>query len=958
MRNLFLRVVFAIAFISLASIQLIGQNPIKVEQYVLENGLHVYLHEDHSKPQVFGGVITRAGGKNDPSDATGMAHYMEHMLFKGTTELGTIDWEKEKPHIDKIFSLYEKLRGTKDEEERKNIQIEINKESLEAAKYAIPNELSNVINSMGGTNLNAGTGPDQTMFYNAFPSSQTERWLDLYAHRFINPVFRSFQAELEVVYEEKNMYQDMFFSPILEKFNKNFFKNHPYGQQTLIGTAEDLKNPSLNKMLEFYNTYYVANNMGLVISGDFNTEEILPMIKSKFGVWKSGKLPEAKVYAEVPFNGREFIEGRMSPIKLGILGFRTVPNGHADEVALEVMNQIMANQSQTGLFDKLALDNKIMAVQSIPMQYNDHGAGMILFIPKLIGQKLEDAEAIVHGELDKVKKGEFEDWMIESIKKQLYKSYMSSMESNQSKALTIANAYSIGMDLETYLSYPDKVNKITKEDVIRVAKKYYGENYLAFYSKMGSIDKDKIDKPGYEPLKVNTNAISSYVEQFSKIPFVKKQKKYIDFGDALLFDRIPGGRLYATTNPKNDIFSLKIKYGVGNEKFPMLEYATQMMDLAGTEKYSVNELKQEFAKIGCTYSIYSDDSYLTIYVSGIEKYFPQAVLLINELVNNPKLDPSKMEILYEGEKTNRKMERSEADNVGDALFSYVRYGDNSEYLDRLTLKEIKSLSAEKMISTFKEACKYEAEIYFAGNTDNPYSFIMDKLVLNPEPIKSNSPVVKELNSYTENEVYFVHKKKSRQSKIYYYTKGMDYNPQNQAAIKAFNVYFGGGFSGLVLQEVREYRSLAYSAGSQYSTPQLLGKPCTFYGFIGTQADKTSEGLEVFNGLVRDMPQKPERMEMINDYLVLSNSASMPSFRSRTETVQAWKRMGYKQDPSITLEPAYQNVSFDDILKFYNSQIKEKPMTIAIVGNKKNIDMDALKKYGTIIKMKEKKLFSK
>ena len=224
----------------------------RIETYKLKNGLTVILKEDHRQPKVFGVVITRAGAKDDPADATGMAHYQEHMLFKGTQTLGTTNWEKEKPHIDRIFELYDELGQTKNDSTRKAIQKQINEASLAAGEYAILNETSFLINAMGGTRLNAGTGPDQTIYYNQFPPNQIEKWLDLYSERFYKPVFRTFQSELEVVYEEKNMYDDQFFTGLYEAFNKDFFKNHPYGQRTTIGTAEDLKNPSLSKMYKFF----------------------------------------------------------------------------------------------------------------------------------------------------------------------------------------------------------------------------------------------------------------------------------------------------------------------------------------------------------------------------------------------------------------------------------------------------------------------------------------------------------------------------------------------------------------------------------------------------------------------------------------------------------------------------------------------------------------------------------
>ena len=319
----FLKKIIAFALIAIA-LQSFAQTQ-TIRQFTLPNGLTVILDEQHDQPEVFGLIAVKTGGKNDPADATGMAHYQEHMLFKGTTTLGTIDWEKEKPHIDRIFQLYDSLGKTKDPEKRALIQKAINEESVEANKFAIPNEMNNLLNEMGSTLINAGTGPDYTLYYNKFPASQVERWLDLYAHRFTEPVFRGFQAELEVVYEEKNLYNDQFQTRLLEEFQKYFFKNHPYGQQTLIGSIEDLKNPSLTKMYEFFKTYYVPNNMALILSGDFNSEEVIPAIEEKFGKWQPRELPEPRKWDEAPFNGREFHEAKLSPIKLAILGYRA-PN--------------------------------------------------------------------------------------------------------------------------------------------------------------------------------------------------------------------------------------------------------------------------------------------------------------------------------------------------------------------------------------------------------------------------------------------------------------------------------------------------------------------------------------------------------------------------------------------------------------------------------------------------------
>ncbi len=932
---------------------------LKVKEYKLDNGLTVILNEDHTMPEVFGVVVTKAGGKNDPKDATGMAHYQEHMLFKGTQELGTTDWKKEKVHIDKIFKLYDQLGETTDEVKRKEIQMTINEESLAAGKYSIPNELSNVIKSIGGTNLNAGTGPDYTVFYNAFPPNQMEKWLEIYSHRFIDPVFRSFQAELEVVYEEKNLYNDMFQTRMLEKFQYNFFKNHPYGQQTLIGTGEDLKNPSLTKMYDFYKTYYVANNMALIISGDFKIEEIIPIIEKKFGVWKKGDVPKSIVYDEEPFKGREFIEGRLTPIKLALLGFRTAPNGHKDQIAIQVANAILSNENQTGLLDQLTIDNKLLAAMAMEMPYNDHGATIFFVIPKLVGQKLGDAEALVMEQMANLKKGEFENSQLEAIKKSMIKNHILSMESNQNRALKLMDAFILGNSYKELEAYTEKVNKLTKDDIVKIANKYYGDNYLAFFSKTGFPKNEKIDKPGYKPLVVNTNAKSKFVNNFENIEVKTPEYKAIDFKNDVAKIKVQEGvNLLYTKNPLNDIFTLKIKFGVGNETLPLLEHASGLMNMASTKDATVSEFKKRFSKLGCNYNIYSNDDYLTVSIEGFEENLNDALVLINQLIENPVLEQDKVKVILEGEKTNRKMEKSEPDNIASALFDYLRYKERSGYLTRMTMKEIKALKADELVAEFKKATQYEAEIHYVGKygSERVSKLIANTIKFNKAPVKTNSPLYKKIEEYNENVIYFVNKKKALQSKVFLMVNGDEFNVKQDPYFEAFNLYFGGGFSGLVLQEIREYRSLAYSAGANYRTPSLKGHKSYFMGFVGTQADKTMEAFGVFDTLMKDMPEKAERIEMIKPYLSQSAITNRPGFRHLSETLRYWENIGCTEDPNVQTIKVADKLIFDDIVKFYHKNLKGRAVSYAVVGDKKRIDMDELAKYGKIIELKQKDIF--
>ncbi|MDD3742499.1 MAG: insulinase family protein [Lentimicrobiaceae bacterium] len=932
--------------------------PIEVETYQLSNGLTVILNEDHHLPQVFGSILVRAGGKDDPKDATGMAHYMEHMLFKGTRELGTTNFDAEQPHIDSIFRLYDQLGKETREEARKEIQKKINEESIKAGRYAIPNEMFNLLRSIGGTGVNAGTGPDYTIFYNAFPPNQIEKWLDLYSHRFEHPVFRSFQAELEVVYEEKNMYSDMFAFSLIEKFNENFFRNHPYGQQTLIGTIDDLKNPSLTKMYDFFTTWYVPNNMALVITGDFNKETVKPMIEAKFGSWKRKDFPQHKTYIEEPFKGREQVEMKLSPIKLGILGFRTIPAGHPDEVALSVCNAVLSNQSETGLLDKMVLNNKMMGAQVMNMPYNDEGASVILFIPKILGQKLSSAEELIINELKKLKAGEFDDAIIENIKSELYREHQISMESNEYRGTTLAMAFGRNQTIDDLLQYPNRLMAITKEDVLKIANKYYGDNYLAFYSKMGFPSKEKIDKPDYTPITANVNASSAYAQKFENIPQTDIKQQFIDFqNDVTKIAPTTGMEVYCVKNPANDIFQLKAIYKVGTHTLPQLEMAAEAMNLAFPAESDLEAFKAAIAATGATYSLSGDESYTYIEVTGFDDKFDETLALISSLLATPALDQSKIDLLYESAKTERKMERSEPGNVAAALLEYIKYGDQSGYIDRPSLKEIKSYKADKLVEAFKSIEDYGISIHYSGNLKpEAVAAACEQAFKTTAQKHVETPVVKELNQYRGNTVYFVNKKKATQSTIYFFANGFQYHPEHQAVMDAFNLYFGGDFSGLVLQEIRESRSMAYSAGAKYVEPGLEGRESYFIGMIGTQADKTVQAITIFDSLARHMPAKPERINMIRQYLTNSSLSKRPHFRNLSTQIAAWQNKGFKSDPAYVNQPVWEDLKFEDIQQFYTRNIAGKPMVICIVGDKKRIDTRELEKFGKVSYIKEKALF--
>lgn len=929
--------------------------------YKLPNGFTVILYSDRAQPQVTGMVVTLTGGKNDPADATGMAHYMEHMLFKGTTKIGTTNWAEESTYIDRIFKLYDSLALTQDPAARAAIQQMINEESVKANEFVIPNELDRILKEMGSTGINASTGPDYTVYYNVFPPHQIARWMEVYAHRFMAPVFRSFQAELEVVYEEKNMYSDMFFWNLFEEFNRHFYRVHPYGQQPLIGTIAHLKNPSLTKMQQFYERWYVANNMALILAGDFELGEVMPMIQETFGQLRSSAVPDKATWVENPFNGREFVEKKLSPVKIGLLGFRIPPNGHPDKLVLEVVSSILSNGNATGLLDKLSIDNQLLQAASQNVHYGDYGTGMVIFVPKIAGQSLDNAEKLVLDQLAKLRNGEFSDTLLEAIKLNLYREKVMGLENTTRLAYAFLDAYASGSSFKEIWTEPIRVREITREDVIRAANEYYGNDFLAFHSKMGFQKQEKIDKPGYQPVAKQQDEVSEYYQMISEMPENEPQYQFVDFqNDIQNYQTDIGFQLYRVENQKNDVFSLTIKFGIGEGRMPMLKYSSQMMNLAGTETMTVDEFRLQMALLGCTYSVSSDDSYLIVSLTGIEENLERALILISNLINQPVLDQKKLAILSTGERASRKMERSEPDMIADALVEYVLYGDQSSYINRLTLKQIKKLKAETLISAFRLATRYSPEIHFTGTRSlDEFASLLDMhFKLPAEPLPASGIWYRQPKTFLTNEVYMTNKKKALQSKIFFHSSLEEFDPERIALYTAFNTYFGGDFSGIVMQEIREYRSMAYSAGAGLMQPPVTGHNILFKGFIGTQADKTNEAVDIFVGLVRQMPQKHDRIEMIKRYVTSATVTQRPGFRNLSQAYVTWRNKGFSEDPSAIMLANIQTITPYDLFDYQKQNLGNTPLTIMIAGNMKRVDTKDLAKHGTIITIKEKRLFSK
>lgn len=936
-----------------------------LKAFKLKNGLSVYIWEDNTKSDVYGAVGVRTGSVNDPEQYTGLAHYLEHVMFKGTDKISTLDWAVEEPIYQQIIAKYDEMAEETDPAKKEAIGKEINELTIEAGKVSVSSEFSNLMESMGAQGLNAGTSYDYTIYYNSFPAYQINKWLEISSQRFINPVFRTFQAELETVYEEYNRSQDNPGRMQQEFLLSKAFEGHPYSR-SVIGLPEHLKNPRLSKLLEYYNTWYAPENMVLILVGNVHAQQISGRINAAFSRLPKRSVPERKKYPELEIKGRTQYNAKIGYYPSVYLVYKGVPAGHPDEKALEIVMSLLANDSNTGTLNKLVIDGELTSGGAFPMTFREQGRNVISVIP-LYDENQQRFESHKSAEkkalkaIQQIANGEFEDWAVEAIKNNMCRDYDLQMEFNENRANELMDAFIYEKDLSQVLNYKDEIMGITHEDIKRVAKQYLSDDYLAFYIDKGdNKEKNKIKKPGYKPIESPVGKQSLYATQFKSMPIGHVDEKFIDFSNVQTRKLNDRSQMYYTPNTENNVFSLTLRYGVGEREFPKLGIAAELMNSAGVMGiYEPRQLKEELSKINATCSVNADDNYLYITMRGYEETLPQACQLLARQILMPKLDDKQLSRIKGSILGSRQQRKENVSLLANALTQYIRHGEKSSYIEELTDKEVYELQIAELTGDINRAANYEAEIFYCGTLpfENAYDILSQNLPLVANERPSQSPQDRPLAPVTENTIYFLPNTNAEQAQISFYMPMQKHDKKDDVLRDAFYQYFSGGFNGLVINEIREKRSMAYSAGAAIKTPEVTGNPTYMIGSIGTQNDKANDAIDVFMGLINDMPKNPERISNIKSYMRQEALSSHPDFRYKAQYLKMYQQMGYKGDPAEENLPKIDALTFDDIVKFYEENIKGKPYAIGIMGNPKDIDLKKLEKYGKVVKLNERKLFN-
>ena len=920
-----------------------------LSEYKLDNGLTVMLWEDHDEPDVTGYVVVRAGSLDEPAEYTGLAHYLEHMLFKGTQRIGALDWEAEKPIYDSIVALYDQYSDATDPAVREELAKQINEASIREMKLATQEEFWNLADIIGAEGVNAYTSYDLTAYLSSFPEAEMFRWLSLYSDRLINPVFRAFQAELENVFEEYNMYANEPSSQVQNKLFEDIYQGCPY-EREVIGLPEHLKNPRLSKLIEFYNTWYVPNNMALILVGDFDSEAAKPLIEKTFSRLEPKELPERPTYPEAQLTGKKHYKLGYNPQIAWV--YPGVKVGHEDDLAVEFVCQLLYNGS-TGLLDKLNIDGEVQFAGAFCDSRRNTGRIIIEAVPYYDANQQQfesDAktEKIIMKEVDKIKNGEITDKMIENVKHMNQQSFNMINESGQYKMQLLVNAFTYGLPYDYVFAQNERLQSLTKDEIVRVAKKYFGADHMTLSFDEGDNTKNNktLPKPNIKPLEPIKNANVPYTQEFKNMPRGELKQTFNNFADVKVSSLGENIAFFYTPNNKNNIFTLTLRYGVGEHEMPLLPYVASMMNNAGIagdpKAKEGKDFTQLMAELGADISYACDDSYFYISISGEDENMAKIMNLVNRQVLMPSLEQKQLDNVKGSVFYSRYSRAKRTAEQKSALLNYAIYGKQSEYLeDEVPFADIWGLTLPRIQSLVAQARTYALDIFYCGAL--PENEVTSQLPLTEGMKPSQSPFIKERVSYDKPTVLFLPNSSVQQADLYFYINGSPYDIASDVVNDAFNQYFSGGFTGLVMNEIRNNRSMAYTAYGNYARPIRQGKDCYFFGYVGTQSDKVNDAIDVYMDLLQNMPVDSTNLEPLRSALRQAGQSAKPSMRGKARTFQLWQQMGYNDDPAKINAKHIEELTFSEIEQFYKDHIQGKPVTIILMGDPKKIDLKAIEK---------------
>ncbi len=929
--------------------------------YTLDNGLKVFMSVNKALPRLQANIVVRTGSRNDPAETTGLAHYLEHLMFKGTQQFGTTDYAKEKPYLDEIERRYEHYRTLTDPAQRKNAYHEIDSVSQLAARYNIPNEYDKLMASIGSEGSNAYTSNDVTCYVENIPSNEIANWARIQADRFQNMIIRGFHTELEAVYEEKNISMGSDGSKEYAALWKLLAPTHPYGTQTTIGEQEHLKNPSIVNIKNYFHRYYVPNNVAIVLAGDFNPDAVIAIIDRYFGSWKP-----SKQLSRPEFEAQKTITSPRDTTVIGLdaenimMGWRFKGANQLQNDTLDIVNRMLSN-GKAGLLDiNINQPMKAMETGTYLDELHDYSMLLIEGVP-LQNQKLDDLKALILAETTKLGRGEFSDDLLPAVLANKKLQYYKSLDSNQKRVSMMVDAFVNDKPWADVTQQIERQEKLTKQDIIDFARRHLRtDNYACVHKQMGTdTTLKKIEKPIITPIPANREFESKFLNEIRTAKTEPIQPVFVDFKKELTFSntksRLP---LIYKKNTDDGIFDLVFRYDFGYTANKLYNTAFDYLDYIGTNDMTVSQIKQAFYKLACKYYAVMDQRTLSIYLTGLNENMPQALQLLEKIMHQAKADKASWSRYCDMVEKARNDAKTDQKANFNALWDYAIYGKYNPTRDKTPVKDLRTMDPQQLVDMLAQLGKMQHTVLYYGASDLKQ---LDKLLTKEHPTPAkwapmpvNKPYKPQLTA--QNEVLIAPYDAKNIYLRQYNNEGKTWSLAKAPVETLFNQYFGGGMNTVVFQELRETRALAYNAYAMYKRPEYKDDSESFFTHIISQNDKMGDCIKVFNEIVNSMPQNEAAFDLAKQSLTKSIQSERTTKFNIFQRYLFLKQLGLDHDYMQDIYAALPKLTLQDIVSFARQNIAHKPYRYAVLGNEKNLDMKVLEKIAPVKRLTTEDIF--
>ncbi len=936
-------------------------DPMATQCYTLSNGLKVFLSVNHQSPRISAHIAVRTGSRNDPAETTGLAHYLEHLMFKGTQQYGTSNYAAEKPLLDTIEARYEQYRLVKDPERRRVLYHEIDSISQLAAQYNIPNEYDKLMAGIGGQGTNAYTSTDVTCYTEDIPANEVDRWARIQADRFQNMVIRGFHTELEAVYEEYNIGIAQDQRKLFEAISAKMFPTHPYGTQTTIGTQEHLKNPSITNIKNYFHNYYCPNNVAICMAGDFDPAEVITILERHFGSWKPNKnlyRPEFAPLKPITAPIDTTVIGQEA--EFVALGWRFDAANSLQCDTMDVVAEMLSNGT-AGLIDlNLNQPLKVMSAGAFSDEMTDYSMLLLLGYPNE-GQSLEEVRALLLGELAKLRAGNFDDDLLVSVVNNNKLQYLRALDNNGARTRQLVNAFINHVDWKQEVGKLDRMAGMTKDQIVAFANRHLlDNNFVCVYKRMGvDTTEKKIDKPAITPIPTNRDMQSNFVRNILSEIVEPIQPQFVDYSKEMTVGqtskKLP---LLYKHNDLDDLFSLTYKYDFGGTADNRYETALSYMDFLGTKKMSATEFKQRMYKLACNISMNVGDNETYLTLSGLSENMPEALKLAEDLMQNAQVDEEAYKNMVDVILKSRNDAKQSQDECFSRLNEYGMYGPRNAYTNIMSAQQLRDTKPAELINLVKGLRDMQhTVVYYGPMTEKELNKCLSKVhktKKNLAAVPVGTPYMEQTTPRTE--ILMAPYEAKNIYMVQYHNEGTQWAPEHAAVINLFNEYFGGGMNGIVFQELREARGLAYSAAAYYRQPSRLPHPEYAMTYIITQNDKMMDCVREFNNIVGTIPQSEAAFALAKESL-MKKLASRRTVRGAVlNSYMNAQRLGLDYDINSVVYNALPNLKLSDIVKFEQQSMANKPYRYLILGDEKELDIEGLQKIAPIRRLSLEEIF--